>query len=68
MSPKNDSTCQCQICQRKERCNFAHCLSRGWPRCCGKMMLLTEKPTKEDVKRAMDQLMAPVVAVREVLK
>ena len=32
------SLCRCGLCGREERVSFSHCLSRGWPECCGQTM------------------------------
>lgn len=36
----------CRTCGRTEKVGSAHCLQRGWPKCCGYTM--TIDPPKED--------------------
>lgn len=31
---------QCNICEQTRQVNFEHCLSYGWPKCCGETMKL----------------------------
>lgn len=45
----NDSMVQCLECGRQEQVSFAHCLRRGWPKCCGYTMRLMEHPDVSEV-------------------
>ena len=65
----NDSMVQCLECGRQEQVSFAHCLRRGWPKCCGYTMRLMEHPdvseVMADVLRPAREVMAAVVEQRE---
>lgn len=65
----NDSMVQCLECGRQEQVNFAHCLRRGWPKCCGYTMRLMEHPdvseVMADVLRPAREVMAAVVEQHE---
>jgi len=45
----SDSMVQCLECGRQEQVSFAHCLRRGWPKCCGYTMRLMEHPDVSEV-------------------
>ena len=65
----NDSMVQCLECGRQEQVSFAHCLRRGWPKCCGYTMRLMEHPdvseVMADVLRPAREVMVAVVEQRE---
>lgn len=63
-----DSVVRCETCKREEQVAFAYCLRKGWPKCCGHTMTLISNPSRETVSAAVDQIMAPVAAIKKVMR
>ena len=37
-----DTRCECKTCGKIRDVSFIHCVHYGWPKCCGRRMMVTE--------------------------
>ena len=58
-----DTKCVCDNCKRELEVSFAQCILHGWPRCCGKVMLVQE--TTVNVESVVSQILAPIYDIFE---
>ncbi len=55
-----DSLCRCGLCGRRERVSLSHCLSRGWPECCGQTMSMLASASADLLDAAEREAFEPV--------
>jgi hypothetical protein len=65
---KGDSVVRCTACNKRKRVSFSLCLRKGWPVCCDQTMYLFSSPTNRQISEAVADAMAPLVALRRVLR